>query len=455
MSEQLQSATDKITLLLWYKNPAKFFKDIYGLDPYPYQVNVLGQMADLKNRRVMIMASAGSGKTKLVACHALWLAVPLAFHLNRPVSIVIISGSEEQAKNLYNYIRSAVIDNPLLKKLVEGEIMTTGVSFRVLNGISEIKPVPNSHKQIQGLHKDVVIIDEPTLAGDFAILDATRIVVKNDSLDRILLLGTPFVPPDAKKKSDLYIQMWEDTQRYPEGEPWKRFHWTNMDCPTVTPQQMEEAKKNLPEEMFNVFWLGKPYFARTSMIPFEHIKRASMDVHTAYNPEYPVYGGLDYGWKAETVLTLTQYINGTYHVILSEGWRREEYQSLVDRIAEIYKEYKIDTLYADSEDIGDNQRLLNLGLNIIPVIFRNDKVKMQVKLKAMFHQDRIKIDETMMKLKDQLRRYDWNTHEHDDRVDSLMLSMHKNEEETVNIYWNIVKPSKPIFESDRNKYSII
>jgi len=216
-----------------------------------------------------------------------------------------------------------------------------------------------------------------------------------------------------------------------------------MDCPTVTPQQLEEAKKNLPEDMFNVFWLGKPYFAGISMIPFEHLKRASMDVHTSYNPNYPVYGGLDYGWKAETVLTLVQYIDNVYHVVLSEGWRREEYQTLVNRIAELYKQYKIEVLFADSEDIGDNQRLLNLGLNVIPVIFRNDKVKMQAKLKAMFHQDRIRIDENMMKLKDQLRKYDWTTHEHDDRVDSLMLAMHKDEDEEVNVYWKMLTPNKP------------
>lgn len=432
MSNALMQLSEKTKFLLWYKDPAKFFKDIYSLEPYPYQATVLRELADTKVHRVLVCASGGSGKTKLIACHALWLSTVLSKIMQRPVTIVVISGSKDQAKNLYNYIKEAIQTTPEIAKLVQGEPLASGTKF--LDG-SEISAVPNSHKAIQGLHKDVVIIDEPALAGDFTINDSRRIVIKDDSLDKIILLGTPFIPPEQKVRSTLYVDMWEDKEKYKE---WRRYHWSAMDCPNVSAEQIEEAQKNLPEDMFNIFWLGKPYFIGESLIPFEQLKRASMNIKTYFDPDQRSFGGVDWGWKAETVFTVIQIRDGTYYVVASEGWRREDFENMHDKIMEMAKMYNVDLTFTDSADIGENQRLEDRGLNIVPVVFNKEKTIMQTKMKVLFHQDKIRIDESMVRLKEQLRKYNWDTHEKDDRVDSLMLALKGEPEDTSAPYFKVL-----------------
>jgi hypothetical protein len=98
--------------------------------------------------------------------------------------------------------------------------------------------VPNSLKAIQGKHVDCVIVDEGALAGDFVIQDTFRIVSTSDK-DLIILSGTPMV------YSSTFVEYWEDKERYPE---WERMSWTAQDCPSISREKWEEAKK-LPEDM--------------------------------------------------------------------------------------------------------------------------------------------------------------------------------------------------------------
>ena len=427
-SKILEELQEKAKLLLWYKDVSIFFKDVFGSEPYPYQKKVLEELKDPNIHRVLITASGGSGKTKLVACHALWLAIPFALQENRSVSIVIISGSQNQARTLYGYIKEGIENSPLLQKYVDGEITQSFTKFK--NG-SSVSAVPNSQKAIQSLHKDVVIIDEPCLAGDFVIDDAKRIVVKDNSLDKIILLGTPFVPPESKVKSTKFIDMYMDKEKFPE---WKRYHWNAMDCPNVTAEQIEEAKRTLSEEMFSIFWLGEPYFVGESLIPFDQLKEASLDVKTQYDPNYPAIAGIDWGYKHETSLTIAQKRDDIWYVIYNEGWRLTEYEDLQEKVYHICKQFNVEVIYADAEAIGENQRLESKGLRVVPIPFVKYRTQLQANLQVLFAKRRIRIDENMIKLKEQLRKYNWDVKINDDRVDSLMLAVNNIfDEESSNI----------------------
>lgn len=411
-TQLLDDLKTQATMLLWYKKPERFFYDIYGLRPYPYQEKVMKELSDLNIHRILVMASGGSGKTKLIAAHTLWLTVPLAFMLKRPVQVVVISGSEDQAKNLYNYIKDSIKNTPEISKLVDGEPLATETRFK--DG-SEIKAVPNSQKAIQGLHKDVVIVDEAVLAGDFVLRDAFRITVKNNSLDRIIFLGTPM------QYDSLFVEMYMNEKEYPE---WKRYHWSNADCPNISKQRLEEAKKLSPD-VYAIFWEGKPYAVMDTLIPFDYLKRSTYGIELSYEPSFDTYGGIDWGYEHETALTLAQWNHNTkqWQVFYNEGWRREEFSDMHKRIAELCKQFKVKVVYCDASDIGENQRLSALGINVVPIIFKNERVIMQSNLKALFYSDKILIDENLVPLKEQLKKYTWDTKKHDDRVDSLMLAV--------------------------------
>jgi len=411
-----------LQFLKWSKDPSSFFKDVFNQDPYPYQRRVLKHI--LQNpKRILLMGAGGTGKTKLLACIALYYSVVKSKFDRYPYSIIIISGSRDQARNLYEYVRLAFKDNPILAEEVEGEPL---MSITRLKNRSEILAVPNSLKAIQGKHCDIVIIDEAVLAGDFIIRDAFRIVAQSKK-DLIILSGTPM------EYNSLFVEMWEDEDKYPE---WKRFHWSAKECPNISLEKYMEASK-LPEDMFEVFWEGRPYAKETNiLIPFSDLKQAVKGVKKIqYNPNgKPPVAGVDWGWTHKTAIVVVQEVNGIFNILYSAGWSREDFETIHDRIEQIYKQYHVQVIYADAEDVGENQRLEARGLNVVPIAFNQSKVQMQTRMKILFHQNKIRIPEENVDLVRQLRKYNWDTKKDDDYVDALMLALHKDPEENEYYY---------------------
>lgn len=413
--------------LLWWKDPATFFRDTYNLEPYPYQARV---MRELKNdiHRAILMAAGGTGKTKLLACIALWLTVVQPKFIGRAYSVIIISGSQDQAKYLYEYSKFAIQDNEILSAEVEGEPLMSSTVFK---DRSVIMAVPNSLKAIQGKHTDCVIVDEGALAGDFIIQDTLRIVSTSDR-DLIILSGTPMI------YSTMFVEMYEDEKKYPE---WQRFTWSAKECPSISEEKWLEASK-LPEEMFTIFWEGKPFASVGTLIPTDELKRSLKDTPSIPpDPRYEVVAGIDWGWQHYTAIIVAQFITetGKYYVLYVDAFRREEFEDMHKKISQICKDFKVSRIYADAEDVGENQRLASdYGLNVLPIAFNQTKVQMQSHLKIIFHQDKVRIPETYVKLAQQLRKYNWNTKTDDDLVDALQLCMWALREEKDEFYVELI-----------------
>jgi len=414
----------ELQLDIWENDPIQFYRDIYKEDPYPYQEEVLQEIKKYpKIKRILICAAGGTGKTKLLACVALYLVCIMSRILNTPISLVIISGSKDQARNLYEYCRVALQDNEILASEVDGEPL---ISMTKLKNRSIIRAVPNSLKAIQGLHTDIVIIDEAVLAGNFIIRDAFRIVAQSDK-DLIILSGTPM----NQEGGELFIELFQDEDQYPE---WKRFHWSAKDCPSISTEQYLEASKNLPEDMFSIFWEGEPYQLAGSLIPFDKLKIACKDIPIIKKDPNGgrIIGGIDWGWADPTAIVILQLPKDPedkINILYIDQWRREQFKDLHDRIVQLSKEYQVEEWHTDASDVGENQRLEERGLNVIPIGFNQNKVEMQTNLKLIFHQERIRIPNEYYDLIKQLRKYNWDTKKGEDLIDALMLALYKTEEE--------------------------
>ena len=187
-----------LRFLVWYKDPVRFFKDIYKLDPFPYQARILRDLTNYDIKRMHLMGAGGTGKTKLLGAIALYY-VPVLAYFKGKMEVIIISGSEDQAKHLYNYTLEAIEDNPELGDLVDGEPRITLTKFK---DRSVIRALARSMKKIQGKHGDLVIVDEAILVGDHFLKDTLRIVNDNE-YSRIIFSGTP-VPSYMVKGCLLY-----------------------------------------------------------------------------------------------------------------------------------------------------------------------------------------------------------------------------------------------------------
>ena len=401
------------TFLTWYKDPAIFYREVFHEKPYPYQAELLRDLANPELKRVMVMSAGTVGKTKCVACHALWLTTVLPRFRKRPFSVIIVSGSHPQAKNLYQYCKQAIEDSEILRELVAGEPKVSETHFK---DRSFIKAVPHTITSTQGLHCDCAIVDEAGMVEDFIIQDTYRMVGSSD-FDRIILIGTPL---DYFNK---FVVMWENPEKYPD---WKRYSWSWYQCPRITPEKIEEAKRTLSEEMFNIMVLGKPFAKTGTLIPSDILKQSCKDIprfaYTEAGSE-PV-AGIDWGWRHLTTLAIVQKVNDTYYLLHIEGWKREEFEKLHEKIVELCKTYHCYTVYADNEDIGENQRLEARGLRVEPVVFNKEKTKMQSKMRGLFLQNKVRIPNDFTELIRQLRKYTYDTHEDDDYVDAFMLALY-------------------------------
>jgi len=381
-----------------------------------------------------------TGKTKLLSAISLFITVVIAKKLNDPYSTIIISGSRDQAKNLYEFAKVAFKDNEMLSEQVDGEPLQHETK---LLDRSLIKAVSKSLKAIQGQHHDVVIIDEAPLAGDFIIRDTLRIIAQSDK-DIIILSRTPINQEMANEPiGELFVEYWEDEDKYPE---WKRYHWSSRDCPNIGTAKYIEAQKNLPEDMFEVFWEGKPHASSSRIYVIDHtkLKIATKGIPISqYNPnEGIVIAGLDWGFGTSlTVLIIVQYIkteDGLMRKVLyTQHWKTEELVTVHKQIAEICKKYNVRIVYADGAQKGENERLSNRGLYVEPITFNQNKLEMQTRMRIIFHQEAIQIPEEYQDLIQNLRKFTWAKKSGQDYSDAMCLALYREEDEDINYYYEI------------------
>jgi len=437
---------EHILLLKWIADPVIFFRDVFRLEPYPYQAKIMRETKDLKINRIMICAAGSTGKTKLIAGIGLYGAVVLPILVNKPYRVIILGGSQKQSQIVYQYIKDAILSHKYLKSIVEGEPLQSITRF--LNG-SSIQALARSFKSIYGVHADCVIVDEAIEAGDFVIRD-TRRIIGESPISRIILSTTPH------DYNSLFVEMWLDKEKYPEYNPnkkqigaWKRYSWSVMDCPRITSEMIEEARRNLPEWMFQVYWLGKPFPVANTMIPHEKLKIA-----TKNNPvfEYKenkgsVIMGIDWGHEYNpTAIILVQLIDEQYYVLEFKTFLREHPDKVIDWIENIARQYKVKAIYTDSTSVEENIRLSDRGLPVFPIKFKNEKGIMQANLTRLFIQEKIKIPESYIPLIKQLRVYTYDTKTGEDLVDALMLATRSIKVESRDsIYYKFSRPRKAIY----------
>jgi len=409
------SLLKQLKFKLWYDDPSKFYKDIYKEEPTSYQSRVLKLLPNFQINRIIICAAGGTGKTKLLACIALWYATVLAYFVGRK-EVIIISGSEDQAKHLYDFCRFAILDTPEISEKVMDKPLISLTRFK---DRSVIRALSKSFKKILGKHGELVIIDEAVLVENRFLRDALRII-PDSKYSRIILSSTP-----QEAKGDLFLEYWENEKKYPD---WHREHWTAFECPWK--KQLSEEAKRQGREWYDIFFLGRPHPISNILIPIDKIHKASRN-----NPkfEYNINGdppimGLDLGgFKNPADITIRQTIDGIDYIIyrgekmLKDPNKPDE---ILDWIQGLFEQYNVKRIYSDSLPRAENARLIARGLPVTLITLQQDtRARYQANMRRKMLDHKVKIPEEYVKLLWQLKKYDWNTKENDDAVVSFMLSL--------------------------------
>jgi len=411
------------TILRWNAKPTDFYREVFKEEPYEYQKRVLNDIARnyKTKKRIMILAASGTGKTKLLACIGLFYATVIAQMERKPKEVIILSGSQLQARKVYGYIREAIKSHEIIKTMVTSKPRQSDTEF--VDG-SKIKALPNSLTATQGQHGDLVIVDEAALVSDFQLNDCFRIIGANDGM--IIWSGTPTVF-DSK-----FVRDFEDeSSKLKKGEysEWTIYSWSAKDCPALK-DMYNKMKEELPEEMFQIFWEGTPFALTGTLVPRDALVNAIRGIREfKYDPNKKTIFGIDWGWADPTTLVIVQTDGEKYYVLEAYSWKETDFDRIHEFIEMKAKELKPYRIFTDSADVGENLRLRKRGLPVFGIAFNKEKAMLQGRLRDLFVKGNIYIPDVdnkgLNRLQDliqQLRVYTWTTSKGEDLVDALMLA---------------------------------
>jgi len=438
----------RLRLLQWYKDPPSFFRDLYSLEPFYYQGRIMKEVSKL--RRMMLLAAGGTGKTIVLAALGLWLCIVYSNYHKKKYDVIIVAGSDEQARSLYQYSTEPLQNHAILSQFVDGDVLKTLTRLKPYGSL--FRALPNSEKAIQGKHAPGFIIDEAVLAGNFRVKDAYRVIGQFED-SKLILSGTPM------EYDTLFVDMWLDEKKYPDyykidnptPRNWARFSWNAMECPVITEEDIEEARRELSEDEFSIFWLGKPYPLINTVIPVSIIRKQSIG-YEKFKYDYKnklgkIVFGVDWGFAAYSVLIIAQYLENKYKILDALEWKQQQYDNVHEWIASYADMYKPDRIFVDINPRGESLRCVaNLqpkGHYVKPINMSQERHSLQVRMKSLFEHGRVIIPESYQPLLNELKRYKWDQTKNDDRVTGLMLSLKDLEEHTYSeLYYKIAKPRR-------------
>ena len=392
----------------WYNTPSVYFKDVTGQDPIKGQKHIMDFLPTNENR-LLVCAASGAGKTRVLAAAALWECTVLPTIIRRPVKALVLSGSLEQSKVLYDYTSEYIKRCSIVGDMVQTRLKT---ETRFKNG-SLLKALPCSERAFYGKHVDLLIIDEAALKDiPETIIDHALSIVAPVKGSKLMMSSTPYEP------SSRFVKMWE---KAPE-EGWLRINWSAEECNWIPKSVIEEARRTLSETEFRIRWKGEIVTPSDTYFRRESIKQCLIS-QKPRRGEGEIFGGLDWGFKHSTVLTLVQSEGEEINVLLTKEWKRERIDKIYADILTICNEYHPRLINADSSHVFENNKLKELGVPLEPISFAKEKENMLNNLASLLEHGKLSIWEEETTLISQLRDYKKGLRGGDDFVDSLMLAV--------------------------------
>ncbi len=223
-----------------------------GIEPDPWQLGVLRSTSP----RILLNCCRQSGKSTTTAGLALHTA------LYEPESLILLlSPGERQSKEL---LRKVTAFYEALDRPVPAEAANT-LTLELENG-SRIVALPGSEATIRGYSGvRLLIVDEASRVPDALYASVRPMLAVSGG--RLLALSTPF------GKRGWWFEAWE------QGASWERVKVTAHDCPRITPQFLEEERRELPASWFKAEYLCEFGDLEGAVFAYEDIQAAlSADV---------------------------------------------------------------------------------------------------------------------------------------------------------------------------------
>lgn len=219
-----------------------------------------------------------------------------------------------------------------------------------------------------------------------------------------IFTGTP------RGRNWAFEEIWRRGQRDDDryDPDYSCFTWHSSENPAITTDEVEAAQRQLPEAYFRREWQAS-WEAFHGQI-YEHWVR---DLHFRQNvgrlaspPGTRYVMGVDWGLaNAGAAVVLRWLPTGEWHVVeevhvankLPDWWH--------DKIAELWRRWKVDKIYCDPEDPG---RILTLARDGLPAVKANNALHEGIRtVAALLKQNRLLVDQDCPVTANQLGDYHW------------------------------------------------
>jgi len=205
--------------------------------------------------QIILLVTRQGGKSTVSSIRALHRA------LYTPASLVLLlAPSYRQSKELFRKVKDAFAALPFTVPLAS----ESALELEFTN-LSRIVALPGKEATIRGFSGvSLLIVDEASRVPD-ELYQAVRPMLAVSGGD-ILLLSTPF------GKRGFYFEEWEQG-----GAAWQRVRVTARDCPRITPEFLEQERRQIPDFFFRQEYMCEFVETIDQVFSYDDIQRALDD----------------------------------------------------------------------------------------------------------------------------------------------------------------------------------
>lgn len=250
-----------------------------------------------------------------------------------------------------------------------------------------------SVETLRGQHFDFVVIDEIASMRNFQ-LNWEEVIrpTLTDTRGEVLFISTP---KGFNHFYDLYNTIDED---------YKSFHFTTYDNPHMPVDEIDKAKKELPEDRFAQEYMAD--FRKSEGLVYKEFNR---DLHV-YDEEIDTEGmeyiaGIDFGFTNPCAV-IHMHVDGDANFWITNEWYKT--QRTEEQIGEYIKSCGFNEVFPDPESPSAIEVLNAKGINVSEVTKGKDSIKSGINtVRALFRANRVHIHKSCSNLIHELETYSY------------------------------------------------
>jgi len=256
-----------------------------------------------------------------------------------------IAPSHNQSRNAFRMVEKAIPKKHREANRTLGEIyLSNGGRIAFKSG--------ERWDNLRGEGLDLVVVDEAAFLAQDVWTQALRPALSDRNGSAFLI--------STFNGENWYYDLWRFAMD-PANEEWAGFKFVTGDNPYIPQEEINEAQRALPKEIFEQEYMASPLAFAGAVFDAHKIDDAYEARRDFVLPQLPNFeAGLDWGWNVTAFEVCTELVDGRIAWVDEHIYERIELNDRCERIAQICKDLRVSTIYADAAGASENVTLARI-----------------------------------------------------------------------------------------------